>query len=135
MQQEEEKQIATADAATMVESDSASSAATVTLKELEGISLFEQFLKVWGTPERGEQLWRQWYDAQVETGRAVLDHLVEQTAEEQGITSDEARRRLAVEKFLNDRGADFAVKFVNGYKAKLLTASRPLQPMAIRRKK
>jgi hypothetical protein len=133
MQQDEVKQIATANAATMVESGSASPA--VTLEELEGISLFEQFLKVWGTPERGEQLWQQWYDAQVETGRAVLDHLVEQTVEERNISPEEARRRLAIEKFLNDRGVDYAVKFVNGYKAKLLTASRPLQPMAVRRKK
>ena len=65
----------------------------------------------------------------------MLDHLVEQTAEEQSISPDEARRRLAVEKFLNDRGVDYAVKVVSGYKAKLLTASRPLQPMAVRRKK
>jgi hypothetical protein len=135
MQQEEEKQTVTMDETTAVESDSVAPAATATLEELEGLSLFEQFLRVWGTPERGEQLWHQWYDAQIETGRAVLDHLVEETAERQGISLDEARRRLAVEKFLNDRGADHAVKFLNSYKAKLLTANRPLQPMVVRRKK
>jgi hypothetical protein len=139
MQQDEQQKTETMDETmdqTMtLDSGSATPAATVTLEELEGLSLFEQFLRVWGTPERGEQLWHQWYDVQIETGRAVLDHLVEQTAEEKGISRDEARRRLAVEKYVNDRGADYAVKFLNSYKAKLLTASRPLQPMIPRRRK
>jgi hypothetical protein len=134
-EQTTEKTDGTMDQTMTLDSGSATPAATVTLEELEGLSLFEQFLRVWGTAERGEQLWQQWYDVQIETGRAVLDHLVEETAQEKGISPDEARRRLAVEKFLNDRGADYAVKFLNSYRAKLLTANRPLQPMAPHRKK
>jgi hypothetical protein len=109
--------------------------ADVPLAELEGLPLFEQFLRVWGTPERGRVLWQQWYEAQGETGKGVLDILLAQTVEEHGLTEEEARRRLSVEKYLNDRGMSFAAKFMDGYRARKFGESRSLQPMAVRPKK
>jgi hypothetical protein len=109
--------------------------ADVPLAELEGLPLFEQFLLVWGTPERAKILWQQWYESQGETGKGVLDILLTQTIEEHGLTEEEARRRLAVEKYLNDRGMSVAAKFMDGYKARKFGAARPLQPMAVRPKK
>jgi hypothetical protein len=109
--------------------------ADVPLADLEGLTLFEQFLLVWGTPERARILWQQWYESQGETGKGVLDILLAQTIEEHGLTEEEARRRLAVEKYLNDRGISVAAKFMDCYKARKFGAARTLQPMAVRPKK
>jgi hypothetical protein len=110
--------------------------AQVPLAELEGLPLFEQFLLVWGTPERGLYLWQQWYDTQPEMSKAGMETLLAQTVEASGWDEDEAKRRLAVEKYLNDRGgAAFAAKFLDGYRARQFSASRTLQPMAIKSRK
>ena len=109
--------------------------ADVPLAELEGLPLFEQFLKVWGAPERGQLLWQQWYESQNETGRGVLDLLVAEAMEQQGLTEEEAKHRLAVEKYVTDRGTPFATKFMEGYWARKLNAASTLQPMAVRPKK
>ena len=125
----------TPDTSSALETVVAPPIAAVPLEQLEGLSVFEQFLMIWGTPERAQILWDEWYSQQADTGRAVLDHLVTQTVEEQEIPDDEARRRLAVEKYLNDRGLDFAVRFLNSYKSKLLKTGKPLQPMTVKRRK
>jgi hypothetical protein len=110
--------------------------ADVPLAELEGLPLFEQFLMVWGTPERARLLWQQWYESLGgDTGKGVLDILVAQAVEEHGLTEEEAKRRLSVEKYLNDRGMEFAAKFMEGYRARKFVAARSLQPMAVRPKK
>lgn len=110
--------------------------APVTPESIEGLPLFEQFLAVWGTPARGKDLWDIWYRMQPDAGRSILDLLAQQNASEQEISLDEAQRRMAVEKFVMDRGGEpFVAEFITQWRARQLAARRPLQPMAIGRKK
>jgi hypothetical protein len=125
----------TSDMPSALETRVAPPIAEIPLEQLEGLSFFEQFLLVWGTPERAAILWEEWYGQQAESGKAVLETLVAQTQQEQGISEEEAQRRLAVEKYLNDRGIDTAVKFLQSYKSRMLKTGKPLQPMTLRKRK
>jgi hypothetical protein len=107
----------------------------VSLAELEGLPVAEQFLRIWATPGRGEVLWNFWYRAQPEGSRGFLDMMVENLVTERGLSVEEARTRLAVEKFLSDRGANLAVNYVNTYKARKLRNSRPLKPLQLAKKR
>ncbi len=107
----------------------------VPLAELEGKSVFEQFLLVWGTPERGAMLWEMWQAGRDPFSQQMLEQLAHSTAEEANISLDEAKRRLAVEKVLSDVGPDYAARFLESYKNFVFTYSRPLKPMVIRPKK
>lgn len=105
-------------------------------EELESLPLFEQYLAIWGTPARGRELWQTWYERLNEDGRAVLDHLADASAEERGISPEDARRRMAVEKFLLDRGGDeYAAEQLHHWRRRKLDARRTLQPMVQARKK
>lgn len=107
----------------------------IALTEMEGKPLFEQFLLVWGTPERGAVLWEMWQSGRDEFSLLMLEQLAKSTAEEAGISVEEAKRRLAVEKVLSDVGPEYAVRFLEGYKNWVFTYSRPLKPMVVRPKK
>ena len=89
----------------------------VPLDSLTGLPVFEQFLLVWGTPERGAALWEMWLAGRDAAGRGLLEQLAQTTAESYDISLEEARQRLAVEKVLSDVGPQYAVKFLESYKA------------------
>ncbi|MDX1935368.1 MAG: hypothetical protein SFU56_22440 [Capsulimonadales bacterium] len=105
------------------------------LDDLEGKSVFEQFLMVWGTPERGAVLWELWQNGRDEFSRQLLEQLAQNTAEETGLSLEEAKRRLAVEKVLSDVGPDYAIRFLESYKSFVFTYRRPLKPMIVRPRK
>lgn len=95
----------------------------------------ERFARLYGTPERGAQLWAQWMQTQTDTTRAVMEHAAASTAGEKGITIDEARTFLALQKLIEDRGISFVENFLREHDRKALTATRTLTPMAPRRKR
>jgi hypothetical protein len=98
--------------------------------------VFEQFLTVWGTPARGRDLWEEWYGVLSEDGKEVLNNLAEASAETRSISLEEAQRRMAVEKFLMDRGGEaYAVEYLRQREAREIAAKKPLQPMTIKKKK
>lgn len=107
----------------------------VSLEELEGLSIAEQFLKIWGTPERGEILWNFWYKAQPEGSRGFLDMMADNLVSEIGCTLEEAHTRLAVDKFLSDQGPNVATNYVDSYKARKLRNSRSLKPLQLAKKR
>jgi len=105
-------------------------------EEIESLPVFEQYLAVWGTAARGRELWQTWYERLSENGKEVLDHLAEASAEERGISPEDARRRMAVEKFLMDRGGDeYAAEQLHQWRKRKRDAQKPLQPMVINRKR
>jgi hypothetical protein len=97
--------------------------------------LIEKLIEVWGTPERGERLWQEWLVALGDLGPSILDRMVEVESEERGISVDEARHRLAIEKMVQDRGLDHAAKLLHHYDAAVLRASHTLKPMRSAAKK
>jgi hypothetical protein len=107
----------------------------VPLSDLDGLSAVEQFFLIWATPERGKILWDLWYRTQNETVRGVLDSLAQNLVDEHGVTLEEARTQLAVEKMLSDRGMNLAANYVDSYKARKLRNSRTLKPMMLAKKK
>jgi hypothetical protein len=107
----------------------------VPLSDLDGLSLVEQFFLIWATPERGKVLWDLWYRTQSEAVRGVLDSLAQNMVDEHGVTLEEARTQLAVEKMLADRGMNLAANYVDSYKARKLRNSRTLKPMILAKKK
>lgn len=107
----------------------------VPLADLDGLSTVEQFFLIWATPERGKILWDLWYRTQNETVRGVLDSLAQNVVDEHGVTLEEARTQLAVEKMLTDRGMNLAANYVDSYKARKLRNSRSLKPMILAKKK
>jgi hypothetical protein len=107
----------------------------VSLAELEGKSVFDQFMMVWGTPERGLALWEMWLGGRDAFSREMLEQLAQSTAEEAQVSLDEAKRRLAVEKVLADLGPNYAIRFMESYRHFVFTYSRPLKPMVIRSKR
>jgi hypothetical protein len=98
-------------------------------------AVLARFVEVYGATERGRRLWDEWMAAQSEAGRSILEQLAEAAAEERGVSLDEARVRLAAEKLVQDRGIDYAEKYLTKRDAAELIASRPLKPMSVGRTK
>ncbi len=95
----------------------------------------ERFLLLHSEGEAGDRLWRQWYGRATAAGQAMLDHLATQWAEANQTDLETARRRLAAEKFLQDRGGDeYAAKFMEGQRARAFQEGRSLQPMQLHSK-
>lgn len=91
----------------------------------------ERFTRLYGTPERGRQLWEHWMETQPETVVDVMEKVARDLAEENGISVEEARTALAVRKLVEDRGG----KFVERYLREHETAQRNLKPLVLPRKK
>lgn len=98
-------------------------------------TLLERFARIYGTPERGRQLWAQWMGTQTPTTRAVMEKVAETTAEERGITIEEARTFLSLQKLLEDRGVPFAEKFLRDQALSAMKAGRQLRPLTLRKKR
>lgn len=94
----------------------------------------ERFARLYGTPERGARLWAQWMESQTETTRAVMEKVAADTAQERGITEDEARTFLAIQKLLEDRGPKFVERFLREHDAAALAEGRRLRPMSLSRR-
>jgi len=92
-------------------------------------AITERFLAVWGTPERGERLWLEWRGAFVEGAEHMLDTMAEVEAETCGLPIEEARHKLALEKFARDRGPAYMQKILQQHDAELMNAQRSLKPM------
>jgi len=95
----------------------------------------ERFARLYGTPERGAQLWAQWMQSQTETTRAVMENAAASVAEEQGITVEEARTFLALQKLIEDRGIKFVEQTLREYDRSALAANRTLAPLKMQRKR
>lgn len=126
--------------AEMAESQAAANAVTeggfeVSLGELRGLSDTEQFLRVYGAPRIGTELWEQWHRMANPTTQAVIAHLAEQNAEQDGVSLDEARRHLAAEKLMNDVGPEGVARMLQSMREIQFAAIRTLQPMVPRPKK
>lgn len=95
----------------------------------------ERFARLYGTPERGRQLWSQWMETQTPTTQAVMEKMAQTTAEDREITVEEARTLLSLQKLLEDRGLSFAERFLREHDMELLNEGRRLRPLALSRKK
>ncbi|MFM7322384.1 MAG: hypothetical protein ACKO5K_12790 [Armatimonadota bacterium] len=95
----------------------------------------ERFARLYGTPERGARLWSQWMETQTETTRGVMENVAATVAEERGISIDEARTFLAIQKLLEDRGPAFVTKFLREHDNAEMQSGRTLRPMAAARKR
>ena len=95
----------------------------------------ERFARLYGTPERGRQLWSQWMETQTPTTQAVMEKVAQTTAEEREITVEEARTFLSLQKLLEDRGLPFAEKFLHEHDLAAMNQDRRLRPLALTRKK
>jgi len=93
----------------------------------------ERFARIYGTPERGAQLWSQWMQSQTETTRAVMENAAASVAEDKGITIDEARTFLALQKLIEDRGIKFVEQTLREHDRSALAATRILAPMKRKR--
>ena len=91
----------------------------------------ERFLRLYETPERGQLLWEQWMGTQPETVVTFMEKAAKDLAEEAGVSVEEARTRLAVQKLIEDRGSKFIQRFLREHDA----AQRPLKPLQLIRKK
>ncbi len=89
----------------------------------------ERFLALWGTPERGRRLWDEWHAAFGESA-SVLDTMAEVEAETVGIPLEQAQEKMALEKFVEDRGSEYIAKWLHQHDAEQLRQSRSLKPMA-----
>ena len=95
----------------------------------------ERFARLYGTPERGRQLWSQWMETQTATSRGVMETVAQATAEERGVSIEEARTFLAIQKLIEDRGPQFAERFLREQDLAAMNAGRQLRPLALSRKK
>ena len=95
----------------------------------------ERFARLYGTPERGRQLWETWMASQTPTTQVVMEKVAQTTAEERDITVEEARTFLAVQKVLEDRGPKFAERFLHEHDAAQLQQGRQLRPLALGRRR
>jgi len=95
----------------------------------------ERFARLYGTPERGARLWSQWMESQTETTRGVMENVAVTVAEERGLSIEEARTFLAIQKLLEDRGPAFVTKFLREHDLAELQSGRALRPMAAPRKR
>jgi hypothetical protein len=91
----------------------------------------EQFTRLYGTPERGRQLWEEWMSTQPEAVVDVMEKLARDLAEQNEISLEEAQTALAVRKVVEDRGR----KFVERYLREHDLAQRRLKPLTLPRKK
>lgn len=105
------------------------------MAEASDEEILARFIKEYPTPERSKKLWDQWMSVQNDAGKAIIEQMAEASAEENGVTLEEARGRLAAEKAIQDVGIEYAVKFLAKKDAAALKASRALQPMQIGSKK
>jgi len=95
----------------------------------------ERFARLYGTPERGAQLWAQWMQTQTETTQAVMENVAAGVAEEQAIPLEEAKTYLALQKLIEDRGIKFVENFLREHDREQMAAGRKLAPMAVRPKR
>jgi len=97
---------------------------------VEPETAIERFARLYGTPERGARLWSQWMESQTETTRGVMENVAGTVAEERGISLEDARTFLAIQKLIEDRGVKFVEKFLKEHDAAAMSAGRTLRPMA-----
>jgi|GEM_PF-941397 hypothetical protein len=107
----------------------------VSLAELEGLPVFEQFLLIWGTPERGKLLWEAWLSSHNETTRQMLNAMATDQAQQLGVSLEEMQTRMAVEKMITDRGINLAANYIDRYKVRKLKNSRTLKPLVLGKKR
>lgn len=99
------------------------------MAEASDEEILERFIEAYATPERGKKLWDQWMSVQNDSGKAIIEQMAEAAAEEDGVSIEIARGRLAAAKAVQDVGIDFAVKFLAKKDAAALKSSRALKPM------
>jgi hypothetical protein len=95
------------------------------------VSAWERFALLYGTPERIETLWQQWMATQTETSIAFLEKAIADQADANQLTVAEARKRLVLEKLIEDRGPKFVEKFLREHDQ----AMKPLKPLSLAKKK
>ncbi|MBB6050389.1 hypothetical protein [Armatimonas rosea] len=95
------------------------------------LGAWERFAQLYGTPERIDTLWQQWMATQTETSIAFLEKAIADQAEANQLTFHEAKKRLVLEKLVEDRGP----KFVERYLREHDQAGKSLKPLNLRKKK
>lgn len=95
------------------------------------VSAWERFATLYGTPERVAALWHEWMATQTPTSIAFLEKALTDQAEANQIPLDEARKRLVLEKLVEDRGPKFIERFLREHDQ----ATKPLKPLVLGKKR
>jgi hypothetical protein len=92
---------------------------------------YERFLRLYSQTERGKNLWAEWMEIQTPETQQMLETWAGNLAEESGVSSEEARTYMAIQKLVEDRG----LKFVDQFLKQADGDHRTLTPMAAKAKK
>jgi hypothetical protein len=94
-------------------------------------TIWERFTQLYATPERIEALWQQWMATQTPNSIAFLEKAIGDHAEANQLSFEEAKKRIVLEKLVEDRGPKFIERFLREHDQ----ASKPLKPMNLSKKK
>jgi hypothetical protein len=92
---------------------------------------WERFVQLYGTPERVAAMWDQWIATQTPTSAAFLEKIVAEQAEANQEPLEVTKRRLVLEKLVEDRGTKFVEKFLREHEQ----TQKTLKPLVLTRKK
>ena len=73
-------------------------------------------------------MWDEWHTAFGESA-SVLDTMAEVEAETGGISLAQAQEKMALDKFVEDRGPEYITKWLHQHDAEQLRQARTLKPM------
>ncbi len=103
-------------------------------------ALLERFIETYASArERSERYWRQWTSALGELPRQVVEGMARDQSEASGLPLEQVQARLAAEKIASDMGEDWVQGWLTEHDARTRAreqqVQKPLQPLALKRKK
>jgi len=102
--------------------------------------LLSRFVEAYSSAqERGARYWKQWMRMLGELPRQVVEGMAQDLATSEGISLAQAQGRLAAEKIASDMGEAWVRDWLKDFEAKAerreFQAQKPLQPLALKKKK